>query len=428
MNANADSPTPNAQPKRLRVLISAYACEPGKGSEPGVGWNMSKEMAKLHDVWVLTRANNREVIEKELAEHPVKGLHFIYYDLPKWAMWWKKGGRGVQLYYFLWQLLAGTVVKHEEFDCCHHLTFNQYRTISFGYFGKWPLILGPVGGAETIPKPLWGDLETISRAHEFFRILGLDRVILFLLSSVKRGSLTYVFSNPGSKRKVERWVRGKSAVLPAIAINPEDFKNPALRTECSDSQFKLLYAGHAEDWKGLLIFLRSVAELKKEPKLSQVSLLVQLIGVRSSNERRKLNRWITQLDLLNEVEVIDFMPRSELIDLMGQCSLSVYPAFRDSGSMSVLEACALGCPVVCFDTPGQEVFPSDLICKVPALDNYEKTKTAFADKLVWAIEHPEVAERMAEQARKFVLEEMTWANKVKIMSELYFKCIGEKND
>src|SRR6185295_12842005 len=24
---------------RLRVLLSAYACEPSKGSEPGIGWN-----------------------------------------------------------------------------------------------------------------------------------------------------------------------------------------------------------------------------------------------------------------------------------------------------------------------------------------------------------------------------------------------------
>jgi hypothetical protein len=25
--------------QRLKVLISAYACEPGKGSEPEVGWD-----------------------------------------------------------------------------------------------------------------------------------------------------------------------------------------------------------------------------------------------------------------------------------------------------------------------------------------------------------------------------------------------------
>ena len=39
----------------MRVLLSAYACEPGKGSEAGVGWNSLRQVARYHDVWVLTR-------------------------------------------------------------------------------------------------------------------------------------------------------------------------------------------------------------------------------------------------------------------------------------------------------------------------------------------------------------------------------------
>lgn len=26
--------------RRLKIFISAYACEPEKGSEPGIGWNV----------------------------------------------------------------------------------------------------------------------------------------------------------------------------------------------------------------------------------------------------------------------------------------------------------------------------------------------------------------------------------------------------
>jgi hypothetical protein len=44
--------------KRLRILVSAYACEPYKGSEQGVGWNWVLELSKTKDVWVITRSNN----------------------------------------------------------------------------------------------------------------------------------------------------------------------------------------------------------------------------------------------------------------------------------------------------------------------------------------------------------------------------------
>jgi len=67
----------------MKILLSAYACEPWKGSEPGVGWHWALELARQgHEVTVLTRANNREPIEVALKSHVPKGLQFFYYDLP----------------------------------------------------------------------------------------------------------------------------------------------------------------------------------------------------------------------------------------------------------------------------------------------------------------------------------------------------------
>lgn len=73
------------------ILISAYGCEPDKGSEPGAGWNWAVEVAKRHKVTVLTRANNRCSIEKELQVNPRPNMSFIYYDLPESIKKYKKG-------------------------------------------------------------------------------------------------------------------------------------------------------------------------------------------------------------------------------------------------------------------------------------------------------------------------------------------------
>ena len=58
-----------AQPSsgRLKVLLCAYACEPGRGSEPGTGWNVLRALAERNDVWVLTRPHGSVKIESELA-------------------------------------------------------------------------------------------------------------------------------------------------------------------------------------------------------------------------------------------------------------------------------------------------------------------------------------------------------------------------
>ncbi|MGA8406839.1 MAG: hypothetical protein WB680_06635, partial [Candidatus Acidiferrales bacterium] len=119
----------------LKILISAYACEPGKGSEPGVGWNNVEQAARFHNVWVMTRSNNRALIEEALAAQPMPNVHWIYLDLPRWARFWKKGQRGIHLYYSLWQILAYRKARklHRDvgFDLAHHVTFVNYWLPTF---------------------------------------------------------------------------------------------------------------------------------------------------------------------------------------------------------------------------------------------------------------------------------------------------------
>ena len=49
---------------------------------------------------------NKEQIEKYILENPdpsYQNIRFLYYDLPFWMRFWKKGNRGAMLYYVLWQ-------------------------------------------------------------------------------------------------------------------------------------------------------------------------------------------------------------------------------------------------------------------------------------------------------------------------------------
>src|SRR5437867_518400 len=107
-----------AQP--LKVLISAYACEPNKGSEPEVGWQWALQMARFHDVTVLTRANNRVLIEKALES--LQGRQslpkFVYHDRSTFFLDMKRRSKAIKLYYLLWQKSARQVVRqlHET----HH--------------------------------------------------------------------------------------------------------------------------------------------------------------------------------------------------------------------------------------------------------------------------------------------------------------------
>jgi len=68
---------------RRRILVSAYACEPDQGSEPGVGWHWVDQISRDNDVWAITRKNNQKSIAHEMQKNPRPNLHFEYVDLPR---------------------------------------------------------------------------------------------------------------------------------------------------------------------------------------------------------------------------------------------------------------------------------------------------------------------------------------------------------
>ncbi len=147
----------------MKVLVSAYACEPGKGSEPEVGWQWVRQIARFNETWVITRANNRPLIEEGLRNEPNSDLHFVYVDLPAWARFWKKGRRGVHLYYYIWQYLAHRrskkLTKQIHFHIAHHITFiNMYMGPLLALLDV-PFVWGPIGANPDIPRrfyPLMG--------------------------------------------------------------------------------------------------------------------------------------------------------------------------------------------------------------------------------------------------------------------------------
>ena len=104
-------------------------------------------------------------------------------------------------------------------------------------------------------------------------------------------------------------------------------------------------------------------------------------------------------------------------------STYVYPAFRDSGSMAVLEACALGCPSIAYDAGGQDTFPDDTIVKVKIAESLKDTIDAFSQKLVWASQNQNSLKEYGERAKVFALSKMTWEYKTKQITEVYNEVI-----
>ena len=64
---------------QMKILINAYACSPGMGSEPGMAWNWCLHLAKHCELHIITEGEFRDNIEAVVPTLPQgKNMHFYY--------------------------------------------------------------------------------------------------------------------------------------------------------------------------------------------------------------------------------------------------------------------------------------------------------------------------------------------------------------
>lgn len=329
----------------MRVLAFAYACEPAEGSEPGAGWAFARMLASRADVWVVTRANNREAIEAGLENVPERDrLHFVYVDLPAWARFWKRGRIGIQPYYLLWQALAlrqaRRLHRRRAFDLTFHVTLaNAWLGSLAGLVGP-PFVYGPVGGTLGMPWRMAPAVGTTGTVYETVRFIAVSvsRYVNPIARSAWRRARVILVQSPETIGWLPRGYRAKAHVFPNVAFDdgPRGWSGriPEARTA--------LFAGNLLPLKGVALAIDALSYLP--------GWTLELCG--DGRDAARLRRRATRRGVRERVRFRGRLSRDDLVDRLRVADVFAFPSLRDSAGWAVAEASAVGVPVVCLDRGG----------------------------------------------------------------------------
>lgn len=403
--------------KRLKVLISAYACESGKGSEPGIGWNWVKQIGRFHDVWVITRSTNRVSIERESPYMP-PNIHWLYFDFPGWARFWKKGQRGVYLYYYLWQIavyfLARRIHKGVNFDIIHHLTFGVYWLPSFLSLLPAPFIYGPLGGAESAPKEFYSSFSLRGKIYEWLRNTArwIGEKDPFVLISIRRARLVLARVRDTGERL--SFLGAKDVrYCSDFGISVEEIERLGAINGKRPEQFVVISVGRLLHWKGFHLGLKAFSRFVTEFPSSEYWF------VGDGPERRNLELMAEGLHIADKVKFYGVLTRHEVLKRLSESEMLVHPSLHDSGGWACIEAMALGKPVLCLDLGGPAMQVSrETGFKLPA-----GTPEQSVDDLTNAMKQLagdfSLGRRMGEAARKRALDYFEWDKKGEWINKIY---------
>jgi glycosyltransferase involved in cell wall biosynthesis/O-antigen/teichoic acid export membrane protein len=408
-----------SRPERRHVLVAAFACGPGRGSEPGQGWEMASRLAARHDVTALVYSGFRPVIEAELAVRPVPGLRVVYARLPlenarHHARGVDRAGLREQLHYVLWTLTTRALVRrlHDAapFDAAVHASFMRYWSPSpCAALDGVPFLWGPVGGGETAPDafvralPLGGRLR--ARLRETVR--GASHALPAVRETARCATLALATTDESAVRMRRLGAPNVETARASVALSDDAFARLAALGPPPAGPVTFVFMGRLLDWKGVALGLRAFARACADAPDDLVGARFIVVG--DGPERTRLETLAVALPGAPRVEFRGALPRDEALAALAEAHVLVHPSLHDSGGYATLEALAAGRPVVCLALggPAVQVTPEVGIA-VPAVTP-EQAETDLAAALVGLASDAPLRARLGTAGRARVQARFRWS-------------------
>jgi glycosyltransferase involved in cell wall biosynthesis len=393
----------------MKLLISAYACAPNRGSEHAVGWNWTTEAHRLgYEVWAMASPAHRGAIEAACRDDPdLRGIGWVFPEVRSWPLRPATEPKWERTYNLLWQRAALRQARELQsrvgFDVIHHLTWGGVRAPTFlGSLGP-PLVMGPMGGGETSPLLLRDGFHLKGKVTEMVRDLSNATITI---NPIVRGGLTRAAAiflrTPDTRRLLTRAMQKKSITFVDLGLHSEQIGKPRSSRPTS---LRLLYAGRLLYWKGVHIAIRAFAQLLHRMPDAQLTI------VGKGPEEDRLKAQVKANHLEGNVQFISWLPQKQLFGLYASHDLFIFPSLHDSGGTVVIEALSLGLPVACLDLGGPRLVvtpDSGIVVGTAGLDT-EQVAAAMADEILGLFAAPARLSALSRgaiaRARQFILSD-----------------------
>ena len=397
----------------MNILYIAYSCNPFAGSEDKIGWCVPYESSKTNKVYVITKEEQREPVEKYLQSHPLENIKFYYVDIPNF---YKKIFKGFMYSGRLnvWNRrvlpLAKKICADQKIDIIHQITPIEFRAIGdYGKIANIKFVCGPLGGGESLPN----GLKDYAKGHEIIEVVrsGINRWYRFKLRITgKLNRCDYImFAN-----RETRDFLGLDGNVPLVTEIAADEISIEERTVPKDINKELvfLFAGRMVYRKGLELLFDAIMEIPDEWKY-----IVKIVGTGPElshlKHRCELNSLLSaHVQFMGAVEYSEMQREYEMSDVL------IMPSIRETTGTVLIEAMSQGMPIITINKFGGAILVDENTGWLYSGENQKSYIAGLKNAMVACIVNPKEVERRGQNARKKV-KDYTWKRKCDQYEKIY---------
>jgi glycosyltransferase involved in cell wall biosynthesis len=309
--------------------------------------------------------------------------------------------------------LVRQLIREKGVEIVHQPIPVAPRFPSLMYGLGVPVIIGPLNGGMDYPAAFRGTERLFSRAGVAFARLFVDAANA-LLPGKQRADVVLV-ANERTRQALPSGIRGRVIELVENGIDFGVWKGRSAEPAAATSRF--IFIGRLVDWKAVDIVIRA---LEKVP-----SAELELIGDGPMLEAwRSLAR---DLGVQDRVHFTGWLPQQECPARLQASLALVLPSVYECGGAVVLEAMAMGKPVIATEWGGPADY-LDASCGVLLKpESYSQLVGGFAAAMQKLIDSPELAKSMGEAGRARAISDFDWRRKIDRVIAIYTSLI-EKPD
>jgi glycosyltransferase involved in cell wall biosynthesis len=395
----------------MRVLLSAYACRPNAGSEPGYGWNWATHLAaRGHEVHVLVAQRNQQAIEAGLRITPIQNLHFNYVGAP-----WEWARKYEGFHYVCWQYAALNVAKKLNadlrFQVAHHVTYGSVHVPTQLWRLGIPVVFGPVGGGQTAPPSMLRYFGA-GKSKEQRRTLLTRLLKVSPLHRYWLKRMSFVIAANHDTLDIVQSLGCENTTLMCDAGLPANYFAEQSRNFSNEGgAIKLLWVGRMLPRKALPLALDALKEVRRNVTLTIAGDGMDPDAVHQMIRERNLHSRVCWKGAR--------LPWIELRTAYGEHDAMLFTSLRDSFGSQMLEAMAMGLPIITLDLHGAHDFvPRDASFKVPVGSREETVRNLANTIEAYASLPLKKRNEMSKHAWTFA-KGFSWPERAEFAESLY---------
>jgi glycosyltransferase involved in cell wall biosynthesis len=274
------------------------------------------------------------------------------------------------------------LVAQHDVDVVHEPIPVSPKQPSLMYDVHAPVVIGPMNGGMNYPR---GKCE----------------------------AAVLLVANERTRQALPRGIKGEVIELSENGVDLDVFR----RAEGSMSQSgsvrpRFAFVGRLIEWKGVDLLLKATAKA-----LRRRDLELHIVG--DGEIRSQLESLAADLELGDRVVFHGFIPQDQCARFLAEFDALVLPSLYECGGAVVLEAMAIGLPVIATKWGGPADYLDERTGILIEPTGPESFINEIADAMIRLAESPELRAQLGQAARKRAVAEFDWERKIDVILEVY---------